>query len=673
MNLIKRSLLSVALASTLTLATPTLTQAAGLLTPMGQSSSLAIAAHQVSVQVDGHYAVTTVDQTFSNHGSQDTEATYSFPIPEHGTVAGFTVWIDGQPVEAEVLEKEQARRVYEEEKAQGREAGLAEKNGVYDFRIQVSPVRAGQDVKLQLTYMQPIKTDNGIGRYVYPLADGGTDDQAVSFFTRNERVEGLFSFDMQLRPGISLDGVMLPKHPRATISSNNAMDWQVSLGNAHTPEEGSANTPTSLDQDIVTYWRLSPSVPASVDLMTYKAEGETTGTFMLTLAPGDDLQPISAGQDWIFVLDQSGSMDGKYAMLIDGVSKALGQLRSDDRFRVIGFNNNARELTHGWVNADPQSVAFWSDTIAKSGTDGGTNLYAGLDKAIRALDADRTTGIILVTDGVANVGQTERREFLDLMKQYDVRLFTAIMGNGADRPLLEAMTEVSNGTAISVSNSDDIAAKVLEMTNKVTHQAFHDVELKIDGVKAYDLAPAVTTTLYRGEPLTVFGHYDRGGEATITFSGKISGEEKTYSTTLTLPDADERHPELERLWALSKIDTLEAQEAYIGNSGEYTSQITDLAIRYGLVTDRTSMVVMREEQFENRGIERHNRDRRAKETAAQQTRAAQAPVSYQADAAQPMFHSPRPSYSGNSNGGGAGNPLLWLALPLLWIIRRQRG
>ena len=84
MNLIKRSLLSAALASTLTLATPTLTQAAGLLTPMGQSSSLAIAAHQVKVQVDGHYAVTTVDQTFSNHGSQDTEATYSFPIPEHG-------------------------------------------------------------------------------------------------------------------------------------------------------------------------------------------------------------------------------------------------------------------------------------------------------------------------------------------------------------------------------------------------------------------------------------------------------------------------------------------------------------------------------------------------------------------------------------------------------------
>ena len=101
------------------------------------------AEHNVEVVIESGYAITTVEQTFFNPHAQDLEAIYSFPVPEKGTVSEFTIWIDGKPVSGEVLEKKQARQVYETEKQAGRDAGLTEKNDYKTFDISVSPIRAG--------------------------------------------------------------------------------------------------------------------------------------------------------------------------------------------------------------------------------------------------------------------------------------------------------------------------------------------------------------------------------------------------------------------------------------------------------------------------------------------------------------------------------------------------
>ena len=121
------------------------TQAAGLLRPTGSSlPPLEIRDHQVDVVIEDGYAITRVDQVFHNPHGQDLEAHYSFPVPEKGALAEFTVWIDGNPVNGEVLEREQAQKVYEEEKAAGRDAGISEKESYKTFETRVYPVRAGQ-------------------------------------------------------------------------------------------------------------------------------------------------------------------------------------------------------------------------------------------------------------------------------------------------------------------------------------------------------------------------------------------------------------------------------------------------------------------------------------------------------------------------------------------------
>ena len=706
---IKKILSIVTLGAALVVGSPA-AMAAGLMTPSDASiPALEIKSHHVNVTIEDGYAVTEVEQVFSNPNAQDMEATYSFPVPEKGAVSEFTVWIDGQPVIGEVLKKERARQLYEAEKAAGREAGLTEKQQHYRFEVSVSPVRANQDVRIRMVYLQTASIDNSMGRYVYPLEEGQTDSQVDAFWSYNPVVKEDFSFNVTLRSGYPVTGLRLPEHPAAVISNSSDQEWQVTLGqssstqpsvpttneapstaqetenqqapNTGTAEAGSktSGTPSQqaamrLDKDIVLYWRLAPNLPGSIDLVTHREAGATRGTFMMTVTPGDDLAKITEGRDWAFVLDMSGSMSGKYQTMVDAVQGALGRLNPDDRFQLTLFDDQVMDLTNKWINATPENVTKWGKKLASTAPRGSTNLYAGLKRGLDKLDADRTGAIILVTDGEANVGITEKKKFLKMMEGHDVRLFTAVMGNGANRPLLAAMTEVSNGFAVSVSNSDDITGKLMEFTSKVSHQALHDVSLKIAGIKTADLTPEQVSSLYRGEQLVMFGHYWGAGEARVTLEGKVSGEAKTYRTSFDFPENETLYPEIERLWAYAKIQSLQDKIDYFGAEGDYKNAIVDLAVENSLVTDHTSMVVMRDEQFAAHGIERKNKQRRAKEEQAKAKRSQAPVVNHRVDTSKPAFSKPRASHSsGGSGGGGSWSFLLVLPLILLGLFGQRRA
>jgi Ca-activated chloride channel homolog len=665
--------------------------AAGLLTPADASfPPLEIREHHVSVVIEDGYAVTTVDQIFHNPHQKDLEAVYSFPVPERGAVAEFSMWIDGKPVVGEVIERQRARELYKQEKRAGREAGVTERDAYKTFDMRVAPVRAGQDQRVRLVYLQPAQVDTGIGRYVYALEEGRVDEQKLAFWTANEKVSHRFSFDLRLKSAYPVDGMRAASHSQALIKQSAPGDWSVKIDGAAVGQAAGADNeeaaapanvgpPTaaafSLDKDLVVYWRHAAGLPGSVDLIAHKTDAGGRGTFMLVVTPGDDLKPISEGRDWVFVLDMSGSMQGKYATLADGVRKALGKMRPEDRFRLVLFNDSARELTPGFVNATPDAVRQWSDQVAAIQPGGGTNLYAGVEKGLGALEADRSSGVVLVTDGVANVGETAHRKFLELVRRRDVRLFTFVMGNSANRPLLDSMTRASGGFAISVSSSDDVVGQLLTATSKLTHEAFHGAKLEINGVKTADLTPADLGSVYRGQQMVVFGHYWGSGPADVRLRGKMSGRAIEYRTRFDFPAGAKANPEIERLWAYARIDDMLEEIRDFGEQADVKQAVTDLGVEYGLVTDYTSMVVLREEMFEKHGIKRQNRDRRADETAAQAQRARAAAPSRRVDTQQPMYDSNRAVHSsGRGSGGGAMGP--WgvaLLLPLVFLVLRGRA
>lgn len=692
-SLIKR--ISIGLMMILLALPGTQSIAAGLLTPSnGSLPPLEIREHHVEAILEDGYATTKVEQVFHNPHQQDLEAVYSFPVPEKGAVAEFTVWIDGKPVNGEVLEKKAARDIYEEEKSAGREAGLTEQDSYKTFDIHVTPVRAGQDTRIRLVYLQPVHVDTGIGRYVYPLEEGGVDEQKLAFWTANEQVKERFSFNLKLRSGYPVEALRTPNQPQAVINKIDDQQWEMAINRqgqtmssqgddenataqqAPIPVQNAAVAYT-LDKDIVVYWRHAADLPGSVDLVTYKPDASKRGTFMLTITPGDDLKAITEGRDWAFVLDVSGSMNGgKLSSLTEGVERALKAMTPDDRFRIILFNNRARELTQGYTNATPEQVAHYTQQLAQLQANSGTNLYAGLKQGLDSLDADRTSSVVLVTDGVANVGETAQKKFLDLIRKRDVRLFTFIMGNSANRPLLETITRESGGFSASISNSDDIVGQLLLAASKVSHEALHGVKVDISGVKTSDLTPKIIGSRYRGQQIILFGHYRGDGRAKIKVSGKISGEKKVYQTEFDFPAQSDLNPELERLWAFASIEDLLQEMEDFGEKADLKQAVIDLAKEYSLVTDYTSMLVVREEVFLKHGIERRNQRRLAVEQAAQQQRAQNPVQNHRVDTQKPMYQTRRADTRQRSSGGGFGGGAVgpwWLLLfvPAIFLRRKK--
>ena len=358
-------------------------QGAGLLSPSdGHSPPLQIRDHQVTVVVEDGYAVTTLEQVFHNPHDRALEATYSFPVPEKAAVSEFTYWIDGKPVSGEVLPKARARQVYEDQKAAGNEAALAEQDSYKTFEMTVWPVPARGEVRIRLAYIQPAHLDTGIGRYAYPLQEGGVDERKLAFWTANEVVSDQFSFDLTLRSAYPVEAIRLPAHPQAAVSQLDGKTWRVRIesqaAGATGPSGGGEVIPVAaapsafsgaeafrLDQDIVVYWRHAEGLPGGVELVAHKPAADRRGTFMLVVTPGGDLSPITKGSDWVFVLDKSGSMSGKWHTLVEGVTRGLEKLRPDDRYRIVLFDRAATDLDGACHPPRPRISAAASTPCAR--------------------------------------------------------------------------------------------------------------------------------------------------------------------------------------------------------------------------------------------------------------------------------------------------------------------
>ncbi len=667
-------LLPLALTMLLSLILSSTTFAAGLLKPIGanDNSALRISSHKVDVTINNGFVRTEVDQSFTNPGDASIEGTYSFPLPKQSSLSELSLWIDGREVLGEVIEKQRAKQIYEQQKAQGNQTALAEKNDFKTFTVKVGNIPAQTETRVRLVYYQPLEIDMNIGRYLYPLTEGNVDEVQNSFWAVDNKVSGPFSFHLQLKSAFPVKDVRLPGLEQEAVIQRASGMGEDSPGDIidvtiDRPEGA------QLSKDIVFYYRLDDSAPARIELVPYKATANDEGTFMLVVTPAADLQPISEGSDWTFVLDVSGSMGGhKITTLAEGVSRVLSKMNPNDRFRIITFNNSARDLTGGYINASPQAVHGWIERVKTIPAGGGTNLYAGLEQAYRKLDNDRTSGIILVTDGVANVGQTEQQAFLNRLKHFDIRLFTFVLGNSANQPLLDRLAKDSGGFAMNISDADDITGRLLQAKAKVRYQNMHDVKIEIDGEQVTDLTPKTIGNLYLGQQTVQFGRYQGAGEVQITMSAKISGQERKWKSHTTLPDVAISNPELERLWALAKIDQAMAQIREHGESEPLRSQVTDLGLSYSLVTDYTSMLVVTDDVMENQGIQRRNADRVQKERKAQQQRASQPVQNHRVDnnsnnGSGTFGHRSSP---GISFGSG---PVGILVVPLLaWLKRRKQ-
>ncbi|MEA2008000.1 MAG: VIT domain-containing protein, partial [Chloroflexota bacterium] len=130
---------------------------------------LTIRYHRVSVTIEDQVAITRVEQEFVNEHNWEAEGTYIFPLPEGAAVSKFTMWVDGTPVEGQILEADEARQIYEDIVRERRDPALLEYVGQSAIQARIFPIPPGGSQKIELEYTQVLPVENGLVRYVYPL------------------------------------------------------------------------------------------------------------------------------------------------------------------------------------------------------------------------------------------------------------------------------------------------------------------------------------------------------------------------------------------------------------------------------------------------------------------------------------------------------------------------
>ncbi|MCK4235832.1 MAG: hypothetical protein KAX38_01855, partial [Candidatus Krumholzibacteria bacterium] len=71
-----------------------------------------IKSQHADVTINDQAATTVIKQVFVNESRRDLEGTYIFPIPSGASVSAFSMWMNGKKVSGELLDADEARRIY---------------------------------------------------------------------------------------------------------------------------------------------------------------------------------------------------------------------------------------------------------------------------------------------------------------------------------------------------------------------------------------------------------------------------------------------------------------------------------------------------------------------------------------------------------------------------------
>ncbi len=572
-----RRILTAAAAMVMLLATAAPALADGVIIPdpppipMPEPVWLTIRYHHVTVTIEDQVAITRVDQVFVNDHDWEVEGTYVFPLPPGATVSSFTMWVDGEPIEAEVLPADQARAIYEDIVRQRRDPALLEYVGRDVVRARIFPIPPGQERRVELEYTQVLPAEDGLIRYVYPL-----DTERFSARPLEE-----VSIHVEIRSPDPIRAVYSPTHQDRVFIEREG-EYQATIGY----EEKDVRP----DQDFELIYTVNPE-DVGLNLLSYR-EPDDDGFFLLLVAPTVETKGRVQPRDILLVLDISGSMEGeKLQQAKDALAYILEHLNPEDRFNVIAFSTGLQTYARNLRPASgAEEATRWVERLAAVG---GTDINRALLEALAQADPERPTVLIFLTDGQPTEGVTEIEQILANVRAAagaNVRLFAFGVGDDVNTALLDGLAANHRGTTGYVRPYEQVDEEVSAFYARISTPVLTDIALDFDGVTVYDTYPDPLPDLFAGTQLVLAGRYREGGAARITLTGEVEGEQRTfhYEGSFRSGGGDDFIP---RLWAARKIGYLLTQIRLHGEQKEWVDAVVELSTRYGIITPYTSFLI----------------------------------------------------------------------------------
>jgi Ca-activated chloride channel family protein len=558
-----------------------------------------VLASDVHVEIAGIVARSRVTQIFSNPTDQWLEAVYVFPLAENAAVDGLHMVIGERVVEGRIAEKEEAKKVYEQARDEGKKAAFVEQQRPNLFTAMVANIGPGEEVEIVLDVQQVVAVSHGSFSLRFPMVamprytPAGTADGALlqaPVRAAGKRLVNPFAFHVDLYPGVPLARVESASHAIQVAEKRGPL-YTVDLA------QGAA----SAERDFVLSWEPAAGLAPQAALYTQEVAGERY-LLLLVVPPSAAAAKVSRlPRETIFVVDTSGSMQGTSigqakAALLQG----LANLRPGDRFNVIQFNSETTALYEESAAADPDHLAEARRFVGALKAGGGTEMLPALTAALHGDLADGPGGevrqVIFATDG----GVSNEDELFAYLRAHlgRSRLFTVGIGSAPNTHFMKKAAEYGRGTFTTIDRIEELESKVGHLLAQIDAPMLAD--LSVDwGDATAEALPQRIPDLYMGEPLVVAARLT-GTADRVRISGRQAGGEEWH---LELPLGGAAPGQgIDKLWARQKVDALtdSLAEPTSGVSPERREQateevrraVTDLGLRHGLVTAYTSLMAV---------------------------------------------------------------------------------
>ncbi|XP_068108676.1 von Willebrand factor A domain-containing protein 5A-like isoform X2 [Hyperolius riggenbachi] len=567
----------------------------------------------VDVQVKGFVADVSATLKYNNKEENAVEAVFVFPMDEDSAVYSFEATIEGKKIVADLQEKKQARKTYEEAMSRGQQAFLLEEDesSADIFSCSVGNLSPGQEAEVTLKYVRelPVEADGAV-RFVLPAVLNPRytpKDQDVSVTaTRPQVPVGSIPYTL------TLNAQFLSTYGIAKIKSNcnitpveytdsDKTGGKVSLAEGHKFER---------DVELLAYYMdvYKPSVTVEAGL-----ESAETGSIMADNATMLNFYPsFPAGQEqsscgeFIFVVDRSGSMhspmnskpnspqriqSAKETLVLLMKSLPLGCF-----FNIYGFGSHFESFFPESVEYTQKSMEETVKKVNEMEADfGGTEILQPLQKIYKTgCRADHPRQLFVFTDGeVENTKQVITEVQKNAQKH---RCFTFGIGEGASTSLIKGMARAGGGTAEFITGKDRMQPKVLRALKCSLQPSVKDVSLKWTlppGVEASVLS-TVPTSIFHGQKAIVYaqlqGKVEDEAEGEVSLEYKFKDEIVTNDLRFPLNIPKAERPTIHRLAAKALISELEnGTEA---KSEGVKKKILDTSLQSGVVSSLTAYVAV---------------------------------------------------------------------------------
>lgn len=576
----------------------------------------------VSADIVGFFARTTVKQVFYNPLDFKIEAVYVFPLPQNAAVDDMTMLVGDRRIIGQVKERGEAKEIYEAAKAAGHVASLLDQERPNIFTQSVANIEPGVTVEIEISYVETLKYEDGVFEWVFPMVVGPRyipgGGSAPAPMTTGKPTGQVPDGD-RITPPVIPEGMRAGHDIGLTVTIDAGMELhglESTLHEVDVVADGATRAAVALkdqatipNKDFILRYSLASDEIGDAFLAHHDQRGDF---FTLILQPPERVVPsMVVPRELIFVLDTSGSMSGFPIEKSKAVmKKMLDTMRPGDTFNIITFAGSTRIM---WKEPRPNTVenlaeaqVFVSNLRGGGGTEMMKAINAALVQTRRARITEDVAPIRIVgffTDGYVGNDMA----IIDAVRKNadTTRVFSFGVGNSVNRYLLDGMARAGRGEVEYVTLEAQGDEAVERFHERLLAPVLTDIEIDWGTLPVADVYPQRVPDLFSAKPIVVHGRLTGPAAGTITLRGNTGGGAYEEQIAVSEPAEPPDNDALASLWARAKVDDLMNRDLQALQTGaglddpeseisKIKSEIIDVGVEFRLMTQFTSFVAVEE-------------------------------------------------------------------------------